>query len=141
MPSLLDLMTEDDKAWVSKLTAERLNPRYKQDVPMPFYVAAQLGYYYGWQAVMDFRRGYSVGYEPEVNERLIPTGRLKKVLLSFTLEDASALIKAAEKVHYSIKLDEGRINAATNVSSQDRKYAKKNAEYVNEIAAAISDKR
>lgn len=134
MPNLIDLMTEDDKAWVKNLAAQRRTPRYKQDIPMPFFVAAQLGYYYGWQAVMDYRRGYSIGYEPELDEHKKPTGKLKKVRLAFTLEEASGLIKAAEKVHYILKLDEGRIDAATNVSSQDRKYAKNNADYVNKIA-------
>lgn len=129
MPNLLDMMTDDDRKLVKKWAAERKNPRYKPDIPMPFFLCAQLGYYYGWQAVVDYRRGYHVGYDSK--------GNIKRY--SFGLEEASALIKAAEKVHYLLKMDEGRIHAATNVSSGDKKYAKANAEYVNQIAKNLNE--
>lgn len=137
MPNLLDLMTVEDRATVRRWAEERKTPKYKQDIPVPLYVCAQLGYYYGWAAVMDYRRGYSIGYEPELDEHKNPTGNLKMVRYAFELEDAVGLIKAAEKVHYKLALDNGRIDAATNVSSNDKKYAKANAEYVNRIAKNV----
>lgn len=138
MPNLLDLMTEEDRQTVKQWTAERKSPKYKQDIPVPLYICAQLGYYYGWNAVLDYRRGYSIGYEPELDEKEHPTGKLQMVRYAFELEDAVGLIKAAEKLHYRLALDNGRINAASNVSSQDKKYAKSNKDYVNTIAKAIA---
>lgn len=128
MPNLLDLMTDEDKAWVKQRTIERTTPKYKQDIPMPLFLCAQLGYYYGWDAVVDFRRGYHTGYDAK--------GQITRY--AFSLEDAVSLVEAARKVHYTIKLDEGRIHAATNVSSHDKKYAKSNADYVNNIAKRLS---
>lgn len=134
MPSLLEIMTKEDQATVKRWAEERKHPKYKQDIPIPLFICAQLGYYYGWAAVMDYRRGYSIGYEPELDDNNLPTGHLKKVRLAFELEDAVGLIKAAEKLHYRLKLDEGRISAASIVSSQDRNYAKNNAAYVNQLS-------
>lgn len=124
MPNLRDLMTPEDQELVKKWADERRNPKYKPDIPMPLYVCAQLGYYYGWQAVVDYRRGYQIGYKPN--------GEIE--LLEFKLEDAVALIKAAEKVHYRQMMDNGRVDAATNLSSHDKKYARNNRDYVNKLA-------
>lgn len=137
MPNLLDLMTEEDRVLVKKWAIERKNPKYKQDIPMPLYICAQLGYYYGWDAVMDYRRGYSIGYEPIKDKEGNSTNQLQMVRYAFELEDAVGLIKAAEKVHYRLALDNGRIDAATSVSSNDKKYARANAEYVNRIAKNV----
>lgn len=133
MPNLRDLMTPEERETMKRWAEERRNPKHKQDIPMPFYIAAQLGYYYGWQAVIDYRRGYSIGYEPELNKVGEPTGKVIIVREAFELEDAVALIEAARKVDYRMKIDGSRIQSATDVSSHDRKYAKKNAEYVNDI--------
>lgn len=127
MPNLLDLMTEEDRQLVKKWAVERKTPKHKQDIPMPLFLAAQLGYYYGWDAVVDYRRGYHIGIEAGIPKRY-----------AFTFEDAVALVKAAEKLHYLLKLDEGRIHAATQVSSGDKKYAKANAEYVNQIVKSVN---
>lgn len=128
MPNLLDLMTEEDKATVKRWAEERKNPKYKTDIPHPYYTFAQLGYYYGWEAVVDARRGYHVGVDKD--------GKL--VRLAFEYEDMVALIKAAEKVHYRLKLDEGHINAAKHFSTYDKEYSKKQAEYVNKIADSVN---
>lgn len=127
MPNLLDLMTPEDRETVKKWAEEKKNPRYKTDIPTPLFICAQLGYYYGWGAVVDYKRGYHVGY----NEK----GEIKRY--AFGLEEAVGLIKAAEKVNYRIKLDEGKINAAAHVSSYDKNYAKHNADYVNDIAKKV----
>lgn len=124
MPNLLTLFSEDDRQWAKQRAHEQAHPKYKTDIPPSFYMAAQLGYYYGWDAVVDVRRGYHVGYNAK--------GEIERY--SFSREEAVGLIRAAEKVHYRLALDDGRINAATNVSSSDKKYAKANAEYVNQIA-------
>lgn len=91
--NLLDMMTDGDRKIVRDWTHERLNPKYPQDIPIPYYTMAELGYYFGWQAVIDLKRGYHAG----INKKGEPDR------VRFTLEEASALIKAAQKVHYSLK--------------------------------------
>lgn len=128
MANLLDLMTEEDRQTVKKWAEEKRFTKHKIDIPVPYFICGQLGYYYGWGAVVDFRRGYHEGIKPDGTP----------CRLSFSLEDAVALIKAAEKVNYRIKLDEGRIHAASTVSSYDKRYANNNAEYVNTLANEVS---
>ena len=123
MPNLLDLMTPEDRKTVEGWAVDRLNPQHKQDIPPYFYLCAQLGYYYGWQAVVDFKRNYHSGIDSK--------GNLTR--LAFVLEEAVALVKAAEKLHYRLNIDSGKINAATTLSTNDKSYAKHNAEYVNKL--------
>lgn len=91
--NLLDMMTDEDCKIVRDWARERLNPKYPQDIPIPYYTMAELGYYFGWQAVIDLKRGYHTG----INKG----GEPERV--RFTIEEASALIKAAQKVRYSLK--------------------------------------
>ena len=133
MPNLLDLMTEEDKALVKSWAEQRQNPKHKQDIPTPLYICAQLGYYYGWEAVNDYRRGYSIGYEPDATN---PT-RLRMVRYAFTLDEAVGLIEAARKVHYRLKLDEGKVFAANNASCQDLKNANRTIKEVSEFAKGL----
>lgn len=134
MPNLLDLMTDEDKAAVQDMVAERTISKYKRDIPMPLFIAAQLGYYYGWDAVMDYRRGYSIGYEPILNKAGNPTGELRMVRYAFQLDEAVGLIEAARKVHYRLSLDDGKINAANNASCRDPKNANKTITEVADFA-------
>lgn len=137
MPNLLDLMTDDDKALVKTWAEQRQNPKHKQDIPTPLYICAQLGYYYGWDAVNDYRRGYSIGYEPVLDENDQPTNELRMVRYAFTLQEAVGLIEAARKVHYRLKLDEGKVFAANNASCQDIKNANRTIKEVSEFAKRL----
>lgn len=92
MINLLDLMTEQDKATVKRWTDEKLNPKYPQDIPIPYYTMAELGHYYGWQAVVALRRGYYIG----INKKGEPER------IQFTFEEANAMVKAAQKFNYNI---------------------------------------
>lgn len=127
MPYLTDKLTPEDRKLVEDWAKERLDSRYKRDIPPELYLMAQLGYYYGWQAVVDYRRNYHEGIDDEG----------KACRLGFSYEDAVALVKAAEKVHYRQMMDNGRIEAANNVSSQDKRFSKNNANYVNKLAKEI----
>lgn len=129
MNNLMDLMKPEDRATMERWVEERKHPKHKQEIPIPFFICAQLGYYYGWQAVVDYRRGYSIGYEEDGSL----TGCLKKVRNAFELQDAVALIEAARKVHYLAKLDEGKITAANIASCQDRKNANTTIQQVQEF--------
>lgn len=127
MPNLYDLMTPQDRETMKKWAKERLQPKHPQEIPTPLYICAQLGYYYGWEAVVDYRRGYHIGIDKD--------GKLKRY--SFQLEEAVGLIKAAEKVHYRLSLDGGRIHAANQVSSRDAEFAKRNAAYVSSLEKEV----
>lgn len=128
MPNLLDLMSAEDRQTMKKWAAEKRDSKYKRDIPPELYLAGQLGHYYGWQAVVDYMRGYMEGVDED--------GRHTK--LAFSFEQAVALVKAAEKVRYRIILDEGRIYAANSISVYDKKFAKSNTEYVNNIATKVN---
>lgn len=89
--NLLDMMSEDDKLIVQNWAVEKLRPKYPQDIPIPYYTLAELGRYFGWEAVVDLKRGYHIGIKQD--------GTAERV--RFTFEEATALIKAAEKVEYT----------------------------------------
>lgn len=89
--NLLDLMTDDDKNIIKRWTNERLHPKYPQDIPIPYYIMAELSHYFGWQAVVDLKRGYHTG--------LTQNGEPERI--RFTLDEANAMIKAAQKVRYN----------------------------------------
>lgn len=125
MASLLDIMTPEDQAKMKEWADERLKPKYHQDIPTGLFLCAQLGYYYGWSAVVDFRRGYHVGIKHNNSEF---------VKIPFTYEEAVGLVEAAKKVHYRLKLDEGAIVAANNASCADAKNANKKIDVVNKLA-------
>lgn len=91
--NLLDMMSENDRELVKIWAKERLSPKYPQDIPIPYYTLAELGHYYGWQAVVDLKRGYHAG----INQKGEPER------IRFTFEEATALIKAAKKVEYKLK--------------------------------------
>lgn len=123
MADLFLLLSPEDKGKMEQWSAKQKENKYKQDIPQRLYIAAQLGYYYGWPAVVDFRRGYHEAIDNEGN----------RTQLAFTLDEAIAFIKAAEKVHYRQMVDQSRTIAATQVSSNDQTYADRNADYVNEV--------
>lgn len=52
------------------------------------YLVAEMGYYFGWEAVMTVRRGYTI--DPETGNKIM-----------FTLEEAQVLLEGARKVWYA----------------------------------------
>lgn len=90
--NLLDMMTQKDQETVRAWAEERMAPKHPQDIPIPYYTMAELGHYYGWQAVVDLKRGYHSGITDE--------GKPRRVV--FTFEEANALIKAMQKLQYNL---------------------------------------
>lgn len=131
MPNLLEMMSAEERQTMKKWAEERQNPKYKQDIPTPLYICAQLGYYYGWGAVVDYRRGYSVVLDEN--------GEYKAQ--EFGPELAIGLIKAAEKLHYRLGLDQSRLNSAAITSSHDQKYAQAAANFANAVQDDVLPKR
>lgn len=127
MANLLDIMRPEDRQKVAKWARERRERAKRANIPSGLQLCAKLGYFYGWEAVVDFRRGYHLGLDGH--------GHWKR--LRFSLEDAHALVNAAERLHYQLKLNEGRIHAANSVSAADKNWAKQNAEWVNRLREEI----
>lgn len=98
--NLLDLMPEADRKLALEKAEKRLARRSSKagSVSTELYIVAQLGYYYGWEAVLAIRRGYTTTHKMEggvsVTERE-----------PFYLDEAIALIEAADKVWYTKQVD------------------------------------
>lgn len=135
MANLYDLMTDEDKAIVKNWAIERQTRKYKTDVPMPFFVAAQLGFYYGWEAVLAFRRGFTVRLDSFKDKD--GSIHLRTVKESFTLEEATALIKAAEKVDYLKKTENSKILMAHEASNTDKQWSRANTRDVQAMSQKI----
>lgn len=87
--SFLDKMPDAERKQAVERADKRLEKQQSKrglDVPPMFFMAAELGYYYGWEALMAFRRGYTQNLEGE------------KEL--FTMQEATLLLEAAQKVWY-----------------------------------------
>lgn len=89
--SLLDLMPKEEAEKAverGKRRLERQKTRKGLDVSPEIYLVAEFGYYFGWEAVLAIRRGYTV--TPGSNDREV-----------LTLEEAQILLEGARKVWYS----------------------------------------
>src|SRR5215217_5582784 len=101
--TILDLMSPEDR----DKAIERANKRFAAtqskkgiSISPSVYAVAEFGYYYGWDAVLAVRRGYTVE----------PITKIKEV---FSLEEMNVLLEGARKVWYSKLVETGGINTAT----------------------------
>ncbi len=90
MGSLYNALSAEDRDKVDKWVHLRKNPQYEQDIPAEYYLAAELGYFYGWGAVEAYLRGYIANRN----------AKGKRDDFAFTFDDAIGLVEAAKKVHY-----------------------------------------
>ena len=93
--SLLDLLPEDKRQLAidrAKKRNEKRKARKGLDVSPEFFDVAEFGYYYGWEAVLAARRGFTV--VPVTGEREL-----------FSYDEMQLLLEAARKVWY-VKLIE-----------------------------------
>lgn len=90
MSSLYEVLSTEDRQKVDNWVQTRSNPQYDRDIPAEYYLAAELGYFYGWGAVEAFLRGYikNTNKKAKTND------------LAFTFEDAVGFVEAARKVHF-----------------------------------------
>jgi hypothetical protein len=91
--SLFDYMKPEEVQRMKKAYAERMsgNSNYKTAPVSPIvYMLAELGYYFGWQAIVDAKRGYTDGDIP------------------LTMDEVSELTRAGRKIAYSQIINNAR---------------------------------
>lgn len=102
MANLLDLMTEKDRNAALDAYERRMkgdNTYRKTKVSPLAYLMAELGIYFGWEAIVAAKRGYIEIFDEH-------TGKKKKMKIS--LEELGVLAEAARKVRYSEYLNQAR---------------------------------
>lgn len=102
MANLLDLMTEKDRKVALDAYEKRMhgdNTYRKAKVSPIAYLLAELGIYFGWEAIAAAKRGYIETFDEH-------TGKRKKLPLS--MEELGTLAEAARKVRYSEYLNQAR---------------------------------
>jgi hypothetical protein len=105
--SLLDLMSpeEREKAIIrGRRRQERRKARRGLDISPEIFDICEFGYYFGWDAVMAVRRGYTIA--PGSNE---------KELLS--MEEVQILLEGARKVWYTKLLETASTHMASTTSA------------------------
>lgn len=123
MASFYAQLSEEDKQTVQGWAEKARKSEYKRDIPPELFLAAQLGYYYGWQARVAFARGYEIGIDDD--------GKFVKI--PYTFEDAVADVKAANKVRYRMAIDNADLIASANISSHSKEYAQSAINWANKI--------
>lgn len=98
------------KAVLEKAQAriERNKQRKGLDVSPEFYMAAEMGYYFGWDAIMALRRGYT----------LAPGSDEKEV---FTSIEAHLLLEGARKVWYGKLVEQTQSGVISNTFNHSSK--------------------
>lgn len=89
--SLLDLMPEKEAKKAIERGKRRMDHHKSirgADIYPEIFLVSEMGYYFGWDAVMAIRRGYTVE----------PVSGVKE---PFSLEEAQVLLEGARKVWYS----------------------------------------
>lgn len=128
MASFYEQLNSEDKAVVDSWAEKARSSQYKRDIPPELFLAAKLGYYYGWEALVAFKRGYIIG---------VDNGKL--VQIPYTFEDAVADVRAGEKVRYRVQMEGADLSACANISTQNKEYAQSTVTWANKIRKEIID--
>lgn len=101
--SLLDLMPEEDRQKAIERGRKRMNRNKsrKTDVSPEIYLVAEMGYFFGWDAMLAVRRGYTV----------VPGTTEKEI---FTLDEAMVLLEGARKVWYAKLVEQAHAGIVSN---------------------------
>ena len=99
--NLLDLMTPKEQEKMKAAFQKRMagDGTYKKDkIPPLIYLLAEAGVYFGWQAIVDAKRGYTEAKDDD--------GNLVKIPL--TMEEFNGLVMAGRKFRYSDYINQAR---------------------------------
>ena len=99
--NLLEMMTPEEQEKMKDAYKKRMrgDGTYKKEkIPPQIYLLAEAGVYFGWQAIVDARRGYT--------EAKDDNGNLVKIPL--TMEEFNGLVMAGKKFRYSDYINQAR---------------------------------
>lgn len=105
--SLLDLMSPEDKEKAIARGQKRMEKRKARrglDVSPEMFEIAEFGYYFGWEAVMAVRRGYTV--EPHTGDREL-----------LSMQEVQVLLEAARKVWYTKLIEQAGTGMASTAAA------------------------
>lgn len=109
MTNLLDLMTPEDRQIAQRNYKKRLSGTLKSaenlKIPPEVFLVAELGFYYGWQAIETVKRGYVESFRTYRKDRKIVTHRTK---IPFSMDEAYVLVEAAKKIASGRIVDDAR---------------------------------
>lgn len=98
--SLLDLMPDDDRKKAIERAERRIERRKSRkglDVSPEIFELAEFGYYFGWDALMAVRRGFTV--TPVTGEHEL-----------LSMEEVQVILEAARKVWYTKLIESAGVN-------------------------------
>lgn len=107
--NLFEMMTPEEQEKMNQAFEKRMrgDGTYKKEkIPPQIYLLAEAGVYFGWQAIVDARRGYTEARDDD--------GNLVKIPL--TMEEFNGLVMAGKKFRYSDYINQAR-GTQTAVSS------------------------
>lgn len=99
--NLLDLMTPGEQAKMKDAFNKRMagDGSYKREkIPPQVYLLAEAGIYFGWQAIVDAKRGYTEAEDENG----------KKIRIPLTMEEFNGLVMAGRKFRYSDYINQAR---------------------------------
>ena len=108
--NLLETMTPEEQEKMKDAYKKRMSGdgSYKRDkIPPLIYLLAEAGVYFGWQAIVDAKRGYTEATDED--------GKIVKIPLS--MEEFNGLVMAGRKFRYSDYINQARGTRAGVVSS------------------------
>lgn len=108
--SILDLMAPADRDKAIEKGKKRLAKNQGADVSPEMYYLAKFGLYFGFEAVMAVRRGYTQSFNTD--------GTVSQE--QFTLEEMMALVDAADKVTYASMIRNATGNMIATHSAHTR---------------------
>ena len=114
--NLLEQMSPEERDKMKDAFKKRMagDGTYKREkIPPQIYLLAEAGVYFGWQAIVDARRGYT--------EATDDNGNIVKIPL--TMEEFNGLVMAGKKFRYSDYINQAR-GTQTAVGSVLSKNAK-----------------
>lgn len=99
--NLLEMMTPKEREKMKTAFEKRMagDGSYKRDkIPPMVYLLAEAGVYFGWQAIVDAKRGYTEATDEDGNEIKIP----------LTMDEFNGLVMAGRKFRYSDYINQAR---------------------------------
>lgn len=114
--NLFEMMTPEEQEKMNRAFKQRMagNGSYKKEkIPPVVFLLAEAGIYFGWQAIVDARRGYTEAKDGNGNDVRIP----------LSMEELNGFVMAAKKFRYSDYINQAR-GTQTAVGSVLSKNAK-----------------